>query len=491
MKMFLLHTRLQQQLPCCNDSKDPGREGSVTVPRQPATRGSRLHPPVSAAAESAGPRVEWSDGVSLTYAWYTVGVLTLLYTFSFVDRQILTLLFAPIKHDLGITDTEVSLLSGIAFAGLYALLGIPIARLTDRGNRVAIITAGMLLWSTMTSLCGLARNFWQLFLARVGVGIGEATLSPAAYSIIADYFPPSRLGRALSVYTLAIYFGMGAALLLGSFVIAFVQHVPPLELPLVGTVRPWQLALVCVGMPGVLFALLMLTVREPRRRGSAVPVAGEVRSVFRHLRTHWRVYVPHFAGFSLMGLLGNGLVVWIPEFFRRQHGWPTDRTGVAFGVILLSVGGPGVLLGGWIADRLRASGDLVAPIRVAIAAIVPLGLCGVVLPLVASPWSALALLAAIIFCFSVPGGLAPASVQMVTPPALRARVSAVYLFCTSLIGGGLGPTVVAAVTDYVFRDEAALGRSLSVVAAVVTPISVVALVSLVRPFRSTIESMGG
>ena len=133
------------------------------------------------AAEQAG---------SLAYAWYTVGVLTLLYTFSFVDRQILTLLFTPIKHDLDISDTQVSLLSGIAFAGLYALLGIPIARLTDRGNRVAIITAGMLLWSAMTALCGLARSFWQLFLARVGVGIGEATLSPAAFSIIADSFPP-------------------------------------------------------------------------------------------------------------------------------------------------------------------------------------------------------------------------------------------------------------------------------------------------------------
>jgi len=272
-------------------------------------------------------------------------------------------------------------------------------------------------------------------------------------------------------------------------VIAFVQHIPPLDVPLVGIVRPWQLALVCVGLPGILFALLMLTVREPPRRAAAA-TAAPARSVFVHLRENWRIYAPHFAGFSLMGLFGNGLVVWIPEFFRRQHGWPTDRTGVAFGVILLLFGGPGVLLGGWIADRLRAAGDLVAPIRVAIAAIIPLGICGVVLPLVANPWIAISLLAVVIFCFSIPGGLAPASVQMMTPPPLRARVSAVYLFCTSLIGGGLGPTVVAGVTDYVFRNEAALGLSLSVVALVVAPISVLALVSLLRPFRATVESLG-
>lgn len=424
------------------------------------------------------------------YAWYTVGVLTLLYTFSFVDRQILTLLFGPIKQDLHISDTQVSLLSGLAFAGLYALLGIPIARLTDRGNRVAIITVGMLLWSAMTAMCGLARSFWQLFFARVGVGIGEATLSPAAFSIIADYFPPHRLGRAIGVYTLAIYFGMGAALLLGSFVVGFVQGLPPLVIPHIGLVRPWQMALVAVGLPGILFAILMLTVREPVRRSAGTPKEeAEAGSVFRFLKAHWRVYVPHFTGFSLMGLLGNGLATWIPEFFSRQHGWPPHRTGVAFGLILLFVGGPGVMLGGWYADRRRAAGVLDAPIRVAIAAIIPLGICGVLMPLAPSPYLALALLAVVMFCFSLPGGLAPASVQMVTPPRLRARVSAVYLFCTALIGVGFGPTVVAAVTDFVFRNDAALGHSLSVVAAVVTPISVFALIALLKPFRERVAAM--
>jgi MFS family permease len=441
---------------------------------------------LSAIAGSTGLAASRNDAepVPSACAWYTVGVLTLLYTFSYVDRQILTLLFGPIKQDLGISDTQVSLLSGIAFAGLYALLGIPIARLTDRGSRVAIITAGMLLWSTMTAACGLARNFTQLFLARVGVGIGEATLSPAAYSMIADSFPAQKLGRALGVYTLAIYLGMGAALLLGSFVIAFVSHLPPVTLPLVGTVRPWQLALVSVGLPGLLFAVLMLTVREPPRRSAPVTdPGGESGSVFRYLGAHWRLYAPHFAGFSLLGLFGNGLATWVPEFFARQHGWPTQRTGVAFGLILLLCGAPGVMLGGWLADRRRAGGDIVAPIRIAILAIVPLGLCGVAMPLVAEPGLALALLAVVIFCFSVPGGLAPASVQMVTPPGLRARVSAVYLFCTSLIGGGLGPTAVAWVTDYVYADEAALGRSLCVVAVVVVPASVLALASVLRPFR--------
>lgn len=430
-------------------------------------------------------RTTTAEEASTRYAWYVVGVLTLIYTVSFIDRQLLTLLFTPIKHDLHLTDTEVSVIAGFAFALFYAILGVPIAMLADRYNRVALIAAGMTLWSVMTTVCGFARGFWSFFLARVGVGVGETALSPSAYSIIADYFPPQKLGKALSVYTLAIYFGMGSALLLGSVVVGFVMRMPAFELPLVGAVHPWQLALMLVGAPGVLLAAILLTVREPRRRSAAnleaARAAGD--SVFRYLGARWRIYAPHFAGFSLLGMLGNGIATWTPEFFLRKYGIPTNHTALVFGLILIGCGGPGILLGGWYADRRRALGQLDAPIRVAVGAIIPLGICASLMPNVANPNLAFALLAGVMFCFSLPGGLAPASLQMITPGHLRARVSAVYLFFTTLIGTGCGPTVVALFTDHVFHDDAMLGRSLTVVALGVAPLGLLLILATLKPFR--------
>ena len=189
------------------------------------------------------------------YGWYTVGVLTVAYVFSFIDRSILTLLVGPIRVDLGISDTQVSLLHGLAFAIFYTLLGIPIASLADRRNRRNIIAVGVTFWSIATAACGLTRNFWQLFLARIGVGVGEAALSPAAYSMIADSFPPEKLGRALSVYTLGAIAGIGFALIIGGAVIGTVMTATDATLPLVGTVRPWQVVFFIVGLPGGVWSL--------------------------------------------------------------------------------------------------------------------------------------------------------------------------------------------------------------------------------------------
>jgi MFS family permease len=188
-------------------------------------------------------------------------------------------------------------------------------------------------------------------------------------------------------------------------------------------------------------------------------------------------------GFSVAGLYGAALSTWVPELFRRSYGWPPSRTGVAFGIILLVFGAPAVLLGGWCADRERARGRIDAPIRLAIIAIIPLGVSGVVLPLVPNPYLALACLGVCIFCFGFPGGLAPSALQLVTPGRYRASVSAVYLFATTLLGQGAGPTVVAVISDYVFRDESRLPASLSLVAAASIPVSVLSLWSALRPYR--------
>ncbi len=199
-------------------------------------------------------------------AWYTVGLLFVAYTFSFVDRFILTLLIEPIKQDFNLSDTGVSLLVGFAFVIFYTFLGIPIGRLADRVNRRNLIVAGITLWSCMTALCGMARGFGSLFVARVGVGVGEAALSPAAYSMIADLFPPKKLGRALSVYTAGAFVGVGLALIVGGLVVQSVISSPDITLPIIGEVRSWQVPFFIVGLPGLLVAALMYTVKEPVRR---------------------------------------------------------------------------------------------------------------------------------------------------------------------------------------------------------------------------------
>ena len=405
----------------------------------------------------------------------------------------MTLLFAPIRRDLHVSDTEVSLLSGIAFAGLYALLGIPIARVADRGGRVPIISIGMALWSGMTAAAAFAKTFPELFLTRMGVGIGEATLSPAAYSLLSDYFRPERLARAIGVYTLAIYFGMAAAMLLGSLVVGAVERLPVLALPVIGRLLSWQLVLLLVGLPGLALVGVIARVREPRRRAAGIEptpsglrggaLEGSGEPLHRFLLARWRLYLGHMLGFSLAGLYGAALSTWVPELFRRSYGWPVSRTGVAFGIILLVFGAPAVLLGGWYADHQRARGKVDMPIRLAIIAIIPLGVSGAVLPLAPSPYLALACLSVCIFCFGFPGGLAPSALQLVTPRPYRASVSAVYLLATTLLGQGAGPTVVAAISDYVFHDDSRLPASLSMVAIATIPLSVLSLWAALRPYR--------
>ena len=208
------------------------------------------------------------------------------YMVAFIDRQILSLLIQPIKEDLGITDTQIGLLAGLAFAIFYSFIGIPIAKLADKQNRVTIISLGVALWTFMTALCGLTKTYFYLFLARIGVGVGEAALSPAAYSMIADYFPKEKLGRAIGIYVIGLYLGAGIAMLVGSAVISLVSSLPPIDLPYYGNIKPWQLTFLLVSIPGILVLLLMLTVNEPQRSNymsSDVPKESTFREVVTYL----------------------------------------------------------------------------------------------------------------------------------------------------------------------------------------------------------------
>ena len=253
---------------------------------------------------------------------------------SFIDRQVITLLVQPIRADLAISDTEMSLLMGFAFVIFYVTMGVPIARLSDRYSRRTIIATGIFLWSLATAACGLARNFWQLFLARIGVGVGEATLTPAAYSMIADYFPKETLGRAIGLYAVGVYLGAGLALVLGGAAIRAISASGPLDLPVVGTLAPWQLTFMVVAIPGLLIVLLMMfTVREPVRRNLAetreksIPV----REVAEFMWLNRGTFGSIFWGYATGGMAFYGFIFWVPEFIRRSHGWDISDAGIVFG----------------------------------------------------------------------------------------------------------------------------------------------------------------
>jgi MFS family permease len=421
-----------------------------------------------------------------------VGILTLAYTVSFIDRQILNLLVEPIQQDLGISDTQVSLLQGLAFAIFYSLMGMPIAWLADRSNRRNIIVAGMVLWCLMTAACGLSKNFLQLFLARIGVGVGEAALSPPAYSIIADYFPPERIARATGTYAFGVYAGAGIAMLTGGAVISLVSDAAAIVLPLVGTLRPWQATFLVVGLPGLAVAALMLTVREPARRRSrpvgtgqhAKPTMAELQAFLRSSKS---AIIAICVGFSLVGMVIIGILSWTPTLFIRVHGWTPSEIGLAYGLILLLLGTSGSVMGGLVGDWMYKRGRRDATLRTALYASMFALPFALAMPLVSDPRMALALLAPTTFLLSAPVGLSAAAIQLMTPNHLRAQVTAIYLLVVALIGTGLGPIAVALPTDYLFRDPMALGRSLALVVVCLLPLGSLSLWLGCRSFRQLLE----
>ena len=426
-------------------------------------------------------------------AWYIVALLTVAYTFSYVDRSILGLMVGPIREDLGINDTQFSLLHGLAFALFYTLLGIPIARLADSTNRRNLIAAGVALWSLMTAACGLASSFAQLFLARVGVGVGEAALSPAAYSMIADLFPKEKLGRALGIYSSGVFVGTGCAFALGGVIVTAIAEGPERALPLLGVLAPWQLTFLIVGLPGVLVALAMFTFREPprpTRDGRAEPVA--LRRVVETFRRHRSTYLLHFVGFSMLTLLFNGTMAWAAEYFIRIHGMARSDVGLSLGFIILVFGSAGIICGGLLSDRLAARGDLAAPITAALIGTAFLLPLGVAAPLMPAAGTSMALFAPLLFFASFPFGPAATALQLVTPANRRAQISALYLFVVNLTGIGIGGTVTALFTDFVFRDDLRLHHSMATVSAIGATLSLVFLILLRSRFaRSIMEQETG
>jgi len=290
------------------------------------------------------------------YAWYVTCVLTVAYFTSYIDRIILSLLVEPIKRDLGASDTAMSLLLGLAFAVFYAVLGIPIARWADRASRKWIIAAGIFLWSITTAMTGLARTYGEVFIARVGVGVGEAALTPAAYSMLSDQFPPISLSRPMSLYHMGAILGIGTAFVIGGAVAQFARLTSALTLPVLGTIHTWQLAFIIVGFPGLAIALLVaLTVAEPARTGARMLGRVSWRACLRFVFERRRAYSALILGPAICGTFAFGAMSWMPTYLIRVHRLPPGRAGLWFGaaVIVSNVGG---FLAGGMAAQTRPCG---------------------------------------------------------------------------------------------------------------------------------------
>ncbi len=422
-------------------------------------------------------------------AWATVAILMVAYVLSFVDRQILNLLVEPIRRDLAINDTQMSLLMGLSFALFYTVCGIPLGRVADTRSRRGLIAVGILFWSAATAACGMAKMYWQFLLCRIGVGVGEAALSPAAYSLIADSFPAERRATAISVYSMGVYLGSGLAFLVGGLVIQFASAQGDVTLPVLGEVRPWQLIFLILGVAGVFFTLLMLAIKEPVRRGAGAGVAVPLSEVGRYIRANRRTVLLHNFGFAGLAFAGYGSAAWIPTFYIRTYGWDAGQVGIVYGCIVAVFGCLGIVFGGRLADLMAKRGRSDANMRVGLYAALGALPMVVLFPLMDSAFWASMLLALAVFCLSMPFGVAPAAIQEIMPNSMRGQASAIYLFVITLIGLGVGPTAVALVTDFVFADDAALRYSLLIITTLAVSTSIILLAKSLKPYRESVTRL--
>jgi len=446
------------------------------------------------AAPSAIPEAALEQGDGGLYRWYVVAVMFVGYCFSAIDARVLTLMVGPIKQDLGLSDFEISLLQGFAFSILYSLAAIPIGRYVDSSsNRARLIVFGVLFWSAMTMACGMARSFLALFLTRVGVGVGEATLSPTAYSLISDYFERNRRALAISLYAIGYPVGSGLALIVGAALLHHFNGQGGATLGPLGHHQPWQMVFITVGLPGVLVALLISTIREPRRRELAAGYKGAMplAEVARYVGQRWRLYGMLIGSLSLIALLSIGTTLWYPTFLIRSYGMTEGEVGLYFGLVMLIFGTIGTIFGGWLSGRLMRLGQQDANMRIVLVATILKGLPLVIGPLMPSAPLALAMMAVGTLVGQASQGVMLSALQDVTPNQLRGQVTALSLLAVNLVGMGLGASVIAAITDFGFGDENALRYSIAISGAVVLPLIVIVIMTGMGAYRRALDEMRG
>ena len=394
--------------------------------------------------------------------WYVAGLMGCGYAVSFLDRALVSVAGAPIKQDLGLSDTQFGLLQGTSFVILYSLCGLPLGRLADRVDRRRMIALGILFWTAMTMVCGLAGSFAMFFLARIGVGLGEASLVPAGMSLIGSVMPRDKMARAIAVVIMGATIGTATALMGGGYLLGGFGAAGPIDLPLLGVIAPWQALFLIAGLPGLAVAALVMTIREPAR--AAVPRAqASLGAALAHVRAHLPAYGFLTAAACCNVTIAQTQGAWAPLFFVRQFGLSPGASAMLVGAMFLVSAPTGQLLGGILTDRLQARSiagaqNLVMALLLALA-LIP----GAVFCTTDNLWLAQASYPLFTFLVSAATPTGLAALQLLTPGRHRGTLSALFLSIVTLVGLGLGPAAVGLLTDHLFHDERALGSSLLIV----------------------------
>ncbi|AYZ01380.1 MFS transporter [Burkholderia multivorans] len=425
-----------------------------------------------------------------TRAWYVLGMLTLTFAIAYIDRQLLNLIIDPIKRDLVISDTQISLIQGAAFIAAYVLASPVFGRLVDVANRRNVLIGGICLWCFFTVLSGAVSNYEELFLARFGVGASEACMMPAGWSILADYFSVERRPRALSVFMVGPLIGAGTSLVAGGAVIGYAGELRHL-IPVFSGLSTWQLAFVLVGVPGFVVAALLLTVREPTRTSELAGAQEDrrytVREVVAFLKAKRGFYLRIYIGIGMIGIVYLGLPAWFPSFLVRVHGVPASEVGYLFGVVLVLSSAAGGLLAPWVARTLERKGCYDGAIRAAgYAVIAGIGFCAAI-PFTANYVQALVAVSGAVFFYSFPTGILPGTLQIGAPSRLRGVLASLYTIGGNSIGYGIGPTAIALVTDKIFGNAKMVGYSLGIVCCTAALVAAGLLLTALPHYRRLLD----
>nr|WP_284732212.1 MFS transporter [Sphingobium nicotianae] len=401
---------------------------------------------------------------------------------SFVDRGVMALFVQPMKRDFHLSDTEVSLLLGLAFTLPYVVVGFPMARFIDRGNRRSLIAGCLAVWSFATAICGVAQNYWTLFVCRFVTGGAESVNTSGSLSMIADCVPREKMPRAFAIQSAGVAGGAALSLLIGGVLYGLLADIPPTRVPVIGVIHNWQLVFMIVGIPGLMAALLMaLTVPEPHRKGGTKPGGYTLREVFHFVVTLRSLHWPLLSGMLLLAVMTSGFSAWMPAFYERTYGWGPEKVGPLLGAISLVTSITGLLAGARLAEWLgKRRND--ANLRVGFLAHLISQPLLIIMPLMPSPWLALACggLAGVISVMGAPGF--SAALQITTPNEMRAQVNVMYAASITAIGGTLGPTLVGLLSDFVARSEGDLRYVLVALKILFGPLAVYMIWKSLKPY---------
>lgn len=440
----------------------------------------------SAAADSLASDVAYPPP---RQAWFACTVLTLGCILAFMDRGILSLFVVPIQRDIGLSDTQMGLLIGFAFGIFNAIFGLPIGRWVDLGNRKLIASLGVFIWSVANGACGLASNFVQLFVARMGVGAGEGAVSPASVSLIADFFPPGKRGKPMGLFYSGMHIGSGGVLLFGGLLWYSIGD-RLVDIPILGAVHSWQAILIGFAGIGLVVAPLTLLISEPPRltphgRVSQPATIGDTVGFYRR---NSRALFGHNGGFCLQTFTLHAGSAWLPTILMRSQGWSLIQTGLIYGTMVILIAPIGTFSAGILGDRMLKAGRTDARLILGMYAACGTGLSGLVIGLTKDPLIVSAALGMFAFCGAFALPLGPAALQEAMPNTMRGQAIAIYVFCANVIAGGGAAVGVGMLTQYVFRDPSRTNEAFGLVAVVACSAAVIVLGLTRRPFRRLVAT---